>query len=155
MTTDDDTTRAAVQQLLSDYLSLYSEQRWDEWIELWTDDGVLEFPFAPAGRRSRYTGKPEILAYMRPLGGRIKADQIERFEVHAMVDPTTVCFEMAFTGHLAATGAAYDQTYISIIRTRDGKISHYREYWNPLVSIDAAGGREAWTASFGIAEATS
>ncbi|MCU1395019.1 MAG: phenazine biosynthesis protein PhzA/PhzB [Ilumatobacteraceae bacterium] len=144
-----DEDREDTQRLVNEYLRLFSEQRWNEWIELWAEDGVLEFPFAPAGRRCRYVGKDEILAYMQPLGGRMQIDQLEYFDVHPMLDSAVYCFEMGFTGHIVETGAAYDQKYISIIETKDGKIWRYREYWNPIVSIDANGGREAWTAAFG------
>lgn len=153
MTHSDDARPASIPTLLQSYLALYAQQRWDEWIDLWADDGVLEFPFAPAGRKSRYAGKTEILAYMKAtaarMGARIKSEGLEYFTVRPLEDPSAACLEMAVRGRLLETGAPYRQTYISIIETRGGKISLYREYWNPLVSIDANGGREAWTAAFG------
>ena len=149
---DPDEQRANTHDLINTYLHLFSERRWDQWIELWTDDGALEFPFAPTGRCRRYVGKAEILAYMQPLGGRMKIDELENFDVHPMLDPTMFCFEMGFKGHIVETGAAYDQKYISIIETKNGKISRYREYWDPIVSMDANGGRDAWTKNFGSAE---
>ena len=66
-----------------------------------------------------------------------------------MADPATTCFEMGLKGRIVANDAPYRQKYISIIETKAGKLTLYREYWNPLVSIDAQGGREAWTAAFG------
>ena len=48
--------------------------------------------------------------------------------------------------------APYNQKYISIVEMKGGKVSLYREYWNPIVSMDANGGREAWTAAFGSPE---
>ncbi len=145
-----------LQQLVQRYLHLYSLQHWDEWIDLWTDDGVLEFPYAPAGRRCRYAGKADILAYMKAaasrMAGRIKVEGLDYFRMHPMLDPDTGCFEMAVKGRIVGTEAPYDQKYISIIETNDGRISLYREYWNPVVSIDASGGRAAWAAAFGSPE---
>jgi ketosteroid isomerase-like protein len=153
---DADTERAAVQHILQSYMAFYAQQRWDEWIDLWADDGALEFPFAPAGRKSRYAGKADILAYMKAtavrMGGRIKSEGFEYFRVHPMADPAAVCLEMAIKGRVIESGAPYDQKYISIIETKGGKIARYREYWNPLVSMDANGGRAAWTAAFGSPE---
>ena len=137
------------EKLLQDYMLLVSAQRWDEWIDLWAEDGVLEFPYAPPGRRSSYAGKADILAYMKPTAGRLDIDTLEYFDVHPMLDPTTCCFEMAVKGRIAATGVPFQQKYISIVETRDGKISRYREYWNPVVSIAANGSLEAWAAAFG------
>jgi len=83
------------------------------------------------------------------MGGRIKSEGLAYFDVRPMADPSATCLEMAVKGHVVETGEPYLQKYISIIQTKAGKISLYREYWNPLVSIDANGGREAWTAAFG------
>jgi ketosteroid isomerase-like protein len=153
---DDEAERAAIQRSLQNYMLLFSQQRWDEWIDLWTDDGVLEFPFAPPGRRSRYVGKPDILAYMKAvaarMGSRIRSEGLDYFRVHPMRDPATLCLEMAVKGRILETGAPYLQKYISIVEMKGGKLSLYREYWNPLVSMDANGGRDAWTAGFGSPE---
>jgi len=153
---DAETERTAIQHMVQSYLFLFSQQRWDEWIDLWADDGVLEFPFAPAGRRSRYVGKADILAYMKAvaarMAGRIKSEGLDDFHMRPMLDPSTVCLEMGVKGRILETGAPYLQKYISIIETRGGKLSLYREYWNPIVSMDANGGREAWTAAFGSPE---
>ncbi len=156
MSPDAETERAAIQPLVQSYLFLYAQQKWDAWIDLWAEDGVLEFPFAPPGRRSRYVGKADILAYMQAtaarMGGRIRSEGMDYFRLHPMLEPTTVCLEMAVKGRVLETDAPYVQTYISIIETKGGKIALYREYWNPLVSMDANGGREAWTAAFGSPE---
>jgi ketosteroid isomerase-like protein len=153
---DVETARDAIQQIVQRYLYLYAQQSWDDWIDLWADDGVLEFPFAPAGRRSRYVGKADILAYMKAvparMAARIRSEGLDYFDIRPMLDPAMVCLEMGVKGRILETGAPYLQKYVSIIETRSGKLSLYREYWNPLVSMDANGGREAWTATFGSPE---
>lgn len=156
MTDETNNGSAEIQEILQRYMAFYSRQKWDEWIDLWTDDGVLEFPFAPPGRRSRYIGKLDILSYMKAvavrMGGRIKSEGLDYYTLHPMQEPGKVCLEMSIKGHLVESGAPYQQKYISIIETKGGKISVFREYWNPMVSMDANGGREAWTAAFGSPE---
>jgi uncharacterized protein len=152
MSQAEENQRAAIQHILQSYLHLFAQQRWDEWIDLWADDGVLEFPFAPSGRRRRYVGKPEILAYMKPLAGRMKIEELEYFRVHPMLDPAMSCIEMGIKGRIQKTDTPYNQKYVSIIEMKGGKLSLYREYWNPIVSMDANGGRDAWTAAFGSPE---
>lgn len=153
---ESDEQRAAMQQMVQRYMGLYAQQKWDEWIDLWAEDGVLEFPFAPDGRKSRYVGKAEIMAYMRAtharMSGIIRSEGMDYFRIHPMADPGLTCLEMAVKGRVIATDAPYRQKYISIIEMRGGKLASYREYWNPLVSCDANGGREAWTAAFGSPE---
>jgi ketosteroid isomerase-like protein len=62
--------REAVQTMLQSYLFLFSQQRWDEWIDLWADDGVLEFPFAPAGLADRTTDAVRTLTGRPPSSFR-------------------------------------------------------------------------------------
>lgn len=153
---DPEAQRATLQLTVQRYMGLYAQQSWDEWIELWADDGVLEFPFAPAGRKSRYAGRAEILAYMKAthtrMSGLIRSEGMDYFRFHPMADPCVACLEMAVRGKVIATDAPYQQKYISIIEMRGDKLVSYREYWNPLASADASGGLEAWSAAFGSPE---
>ncbi|HEY3889555.1 MAG TPA: nuclear transport factor 2 family protein [Caulobacteraceae bacterium] len=145
----DDDPRAATLQLVRAYQNLLGQKRWDEWIELWAEDGVLDFPFAPAGRQRTYRGKAEILAYMSATPGRVAVDAVDQVRLFPMQDPEIAVVELTIKGHVPTSGAPYDQAYVLFFETKGGKLWRYREYWNPLVSIDAMGGREAWAAGFG------
>ena len=149
MPTPDDPQRAATLRLVSAYQTLLGQKRWDEWIGLWSDDGELDFPFAPAGRQRTYRGKDEILGYMRATPGRVAVDAVDQVRLFPMLDPQLAVAELTIRGHAPATGAPYNQSYVLFFETEGGKLRRYREYWNPLVSIDAQGGREAWTQGFG------
>jgi ketosteroid isomerase-like protein len=41
-----------------------------------------------------------------------------------------------------ATGKPYNQRYISVIETREGRIVKYRDYWNPLILLRAMNAQE-------------
>jgi ketosteroid isomerase-like protein/alkylhydroperoxidase family enzyme len=150
---EDDAVRAATLQLVSAYQALLVEKRWDEWIELWAEDGELCFPFAPLGRKSVYRGRAEIRAYMSAVS-RVTADTVETFRLLPMQDPHVAVIELATKGHAPDTGAPYNQSFVLIVETKDGKIWRYREYWNPLVTIDALGDRQTWTDGFGSPDPT-
>lgn len=145
----DDEIRSNTLALVTSYQRLLLEQHWDEWIELWTDDAELTFPFAPIGRQSTYRGKPQILCYMRATPGHVAIDGVREMRLFPMLDPNVAVVEVAIEGHIPTTRAPYDQRYVLFFEARGGKLWRYREYWNPLISIDAMGGRERWTAGFG------
>ncbi len=140
-------TRRRTLELAQGYLALLSQGRLEEWIRLWHEEAVLEFPFAPLGRASAYVGKADILAYMRSTRGRISTDKVEEIRLHPSTDPTVLVVELVTRGHMVDSGVSYDQRYVSVFECRDGLIWRYREYWNPLVSIEAHGGLENWLAS--------
>ncbi len=57
---------------------------------------------------------------------------------HDTVDPSLVIAEFRSVGTARPTGKPYEQTCISVVRTdADALITHYLDYWNPLVAIEA------------------
>jgi hypothetical protein len=132
-----DDVRKNTLELVQSYQTLMSQRRFDEWIELWAEDGTCEFPFAAEGVLRVYSGKPEILAYMAAAAGKIAIDSIAHFRVHPMLDPEVAAVELATNGRAVATGRPYNQRYVAFVEVKNGKIWRYREYWNPLISIEA------------------
>jgi ketosteroid isomerase-like protein len=126
------------------YLELLQAQDWDKWINLWADDAVLEFPFAPKNRPSIYRGKQDILTYMSSTTRIIVVDSVSKLNISPMLDPNKIVIELAINGHLISNGATYNQLYVTFFEFESGKIKYYREYWNPIVSIEAYGSYEAW-----------
>ncbi len=129
--------RLAAQHTVREHLRLTVAGLTDEWVMLFAPDAVLEFPFAPAGVPRKVAGREALLAHMRQFP--------EMFEVifvdlvfHDTVDPSLVIAEFRSMGTARPTGKPYEQTCISVVRTDDdAHITHYLDYWNPLVAIEA------------------
>ncbi|MFC9114817.1 MULTISPECIES: nuclear transport factor 2 family protein [Streptomyces] len=134
-----DPTRAAARQVFLDHLDLLTSGRAEEWTELFTEDGVLEFPYAPPGYPTRLQGRGELFAHIAnfPKAFRLEMKDVR---IHETVDPTLVIAELRSEGIALETGRPYNQSYISVVETVDGKISRYVDYWNPLVAMDSLGG---------------
>lgn len=118
----------------------------DSLLDLFAVDVVFEFPYAPDGLPKRLEGKAALAAHLERLGPLLSFGSMELGNVYA--DGTTVIFEFSCRGEGVATGAPYDQVYISVVTFREGRIAHYRDYWNPLVVLTALGGTEAAAAAF-------
>jgi len=76
------------------YLELLQAQDWDKWIELWADDAILEFPFAPKNRPSIYRGKRDILTYMSSTTRSIVVDSVAELKISPMLDPNKIVVEL-------------------------------------------------------------
>lgn len=109
-------------------------------LDMLADDVVMDFPYAPPGMATRLDGKAAIARHLQDLGGRIAFDHMGRPTVFATTDPDVTLVEFDGFGRGLSTDEPYDQRYISIIRTRNGRIVHYRDYWNPLVLLRALRG---------------
>ena len=133
----DDEIRQANLAVMQRYRTLLFAQRFDEWIELWADDGICEFPFAAEDGPKRLEGKAEILGYMTRFPSKFSIEGVDRLQIHQCLDPNTVIAELAIRGRASGTGKPYNQQYVVVAQLRDGKLAHYREYWNPLVSAEA------------------
>ena len=143
MATQDDKVREQTLGMARSYMVLLKDRRFDEWIELWADDGTCEFPYAPEGRRL-LEGKQAIYAYMTSYPDVMAIDSVAEMRVHTMLNPEIAAVELAINGRALATGRPYNQRYVIFIEARGGKIWRYREYWNSLVAIEAFGGVDPW-----------
>lgn len=112
----------------------------ESFVDMAADDVVMEFPYAPPGMVTRLESKAAIAEHLKNLGGMLEFDRMGEPVVHRSTDPDLFVLEFAGYGKGVETGEPYDQQYISVIRLRDGKIVHYRDYWNPLVVLRALRG---------------
>ncbi|MFE8005080.1 nuclear transport factor 2 family protein [Streptomyces sp. NPDC057418] len=113
-------------------LRLLLDKDIEGWIALCDDDAVFEFPFAPNGFPSKLEGREAVAAYMRGYPDSIDLREIPRLEIHALRDPDTVVAEWRGVGRVVASGAPYEMSYVAFVTVKDGRITRYRDYWNPL-----------------------
>ncbi|MEV5378882.1 nuclear transport factor 2 family protein [Streptomyces nondiastaticus] len=108
------------------------------WLDLWAEDGVMEFPFAAPGRPRRLEGRAAVAAYMRDYPDHIDLHDFPEVRIHETTDPGTIVVEMRGVGRWVKSGGPFDMTYIAVVSVRDGRFSSYRDYWNPL-AVDEPG----------------
>ena len=105
----------------------------DALADLYTDDYVLEMPYAKP-EPVRVEGLATVQAYLR------RAFETFRFELTITssweIDGGVVA-EYTSEGRVVPTGRRYANTYIGVWLFRDGRIHHTREYYDPIVSAEA------------------
>lgn len=125
------------QHALAEHLRLVSSGQIDEWIELYAADGIVEFPFAPAGVPTRVQGHEALIAHMRgfPQTFDVKFVDVKFIET---TDPRTAVAEYRSEGTTISTGKPYEQTVITVIHLdEEGLVERFVDYWNPLVVIES------------------
>ncbi|GLU49963.1 nuclear transport factor 2 family protein [Nocardiopsis ansamitocini] len=110
------------------------------YLDLLDDEVVFEFPFAPQGRPRRLEGKSDVAAYMAHLPGTLDVDKAPSVRIHGTTDPGALIAEMSIEGRIKATAAPFSQQYVVFLDVVDGRITSYRDYWNPLAVLDMAAG---------------
>lgn len=117
-------------------LRLLVDKNIPAWVDLWDTDGVLEFPFAPDGWPKRLDGKAAIGDYMRGYPDHIDVHDFPDVEIHRTTVAETIVVEMRGVGRLVETDKPFDMSYIAVVTVKNGLITHYRDYWNPLAVQD-------------------
>ncbi len=104
----------------------------DGWMDIYAPDAVHEFPFAPEGRPRRLEGRDAIATYMGALvnGGRMRFGSFSDIRVREAGDELIIEAD----GHhqRMADDAPVDLSYIWFITRRDGLVTNFRDYMNPL-----------------------
>lgn len=100
----------------------------DDWLALFHDDIVFEFPFAPPPAPTRLEGKEALTTHVKGrVARRLVAPRVENLTIYQSVDPTTLTAEMTVRGE-----GGPDRPAIAVVSVHDGLITLYRDYWNPL-----------------------
>lgn len=141
---------ASAEALLRQHLDLILRDH-ARWLELFDDAAVVEFPYAGGlGTSARLEGKPAIDAYFARAASEFLELRFAEPRVHVAaghgVGVSVAIAEVHGSARIAQTGRPYEQDYVMVLEARDGKITRYREYWNPLPGIETFGGAEALAA---------
>ena len=102
----------------------------DGWMEIYADDAVHEFPFAPEGAPRSLERRNVVAACMAQCPWRIGFGSLTDLRVREAGDELIV----EATGHhrRVSDDAPRDLGYVWFITRRDGKVTRIRDYMNPL-----------------------
>lgn len=109
----------------------------EDYANLFTEDAVQEYPYAPAPFAKELKGRDAITAYIANVTQSATKWNFTDFIFSSTSDPNTVFVEFKGSALVTATGKIYDQIYIGRITLQGEQIKHYREFWNPSWILDA------------------
>jgi len=102
--------------------------------DLFAEDGVLRFPFAPPGMPREIRGREAIRAARTSEAGSrslLVMDAVE-LVVRETDDPEVVVTEIEHHGHSHALDGPYRFRALAVVRVRDGEIVSYDDYMDPI-----------------------
>jgi ketosteroid isomerase-like protein len=91
----------------------------------------IEHPYAPDGQL-RIVGRAALVAHMRDALARFTVEHAATRSVYHCEPRGAVIVEFDLAGHRLPSGKEYKQQCVGIIETNGGRITRFREYWNPL-----------------------
>jgi uncharacterized protein len=135
--------KPTILSIMKDALGERVDPAASSFIDMMSEDFVMEFPYARPGMQTRIEGRTAVIAYLASVMGSVSVETIDNVIVHETADPEVVIVEFDGHGRALKVGEPYDQRYISVIRARGGKIVHYKDYWNPIQGLKAQLGSAA------------
>src|SRR6266581_7774180 len=113
----------------------------DGFAALFAPDAVIESSFAgPPGTPVRMEGREAIREYSRRvMASPLRLEDFEVAELYQTQDPAVVITEMRAKGTVTTTGRRFTTTSVQIIRIRDGRIVHSRDFADPRILENAIG----------------
>jgi ketosteroid isomerase-like protein len=119
-------------------LALADEMRVEELIEYFTDDAVMELPFAPGRMEKRYAGKEAILGFQCFARDSFSTFSMVVDAVHETADPDVVVVEHHSDGVVRENGRPYRNRYVTFFTFDDaGRVRSWREYYDAGVVVRA------------------
>lgn len=132
--------RQRARQVVLDFLTGLEEKDMERVNGVWADDAVQEMPYVPAGFPSRVVGKEALIRHYAgwPQSAG-KANFTNGIRIYPTQDPEIVAVEYHGVSEIVTTGRIYDQRYFGLFHVQDGKITLFREYFDPNVFARAFG----------------
>jgi ketosteroid isomerase-like protein len=123
--------------LMGEFLRCIEASDFDALSNLLCEDAVFDFPFRASGDPIS-SGRGVITESLRTGFGRfLKTIRFEILGSYPSEDGRSVVTEYSSEGERQA-GGTYRNRYICVLQARDGRIAHFREYYNPLALAPAA-----------------
>ncbi|MDB5066459.1 MAG: hypothetical protein JWM18_2893 [Chloroflexi bacterium] len=109
----------------------------DHFFELFTDDAVTEYVITVPGFPRRVEGRDALAELYRGYGDTTVLDSADGLAVHHDRETSVVVLEYAVHGRVVSTGQLYNNRFVSVITIRDRRITHWRDYLDPLAVFDS------------------
>jgi ketosteroid isomerase-like protein len=123
------------------YIDAINVWDFDKKRELLADDAVFEMPYAPPGFDRRLEGRETILAFVQTVPSIIDAENLHDVKMHTFHDdPAEVVATYKSDMEIKPKMVPYKNDYIARWTVRDGKITYFAEYYDPIRLVEALGG---------------
>jgi ketosteroid isomerase-like protein len=109
----------------------------EHFFDTFAEDAIFESLYVFPGWPRTIRGRASLVDQLSGYGGNITLHSSDGLVVHRSQDPRVVILEYEVHGKIVATGAPYDNRFISVVTVENRKIVHWRDYMDSLA---------AWTA---------
>jgi ketosteroid isomerase-like protein len=111
----------------------------EDFFDTLAEDAVFEYVVSVPGHPRHVAGREAVAELYRDYGETIVLDGSDELAVHRDREASVVVLEYAVHGRAVSTGHAYHNHFVSVITIKDRKITHWRDYLDPVAVFNAIG----------------
>jgi uncharacterized protein len=111
----------------------------EDYFDLLAEDVVFEYVISVPGYPRRVEGRRSIVELYSDYGDYMTMRSADNLRVYRDREADVVILEYEVHGEAAQTGRPYDNRFVSIVTIKDRKVTHWRDYLDPVAVFDATG----------------
>ncbi|MGV9271500.1 nuclear transport factor 2 family protein [Kitasatospora sp. NPDC003701] len=111
----------------------------EHFFDLLAEDVVVEYVVSVPGYPRRVRGRQAVADLYRGYGDIMVLHSADELAVHRDPATSVVVLEYAVHGKAVQTGRAYDNHFVSVITIENRRVTHWRDYLDPVAVFRAVG----------------
>jgi ketosteroid isomerase-like protein len=111
----------------------------EDYFDLLTEGVIFEYVISVPGYPRRVEGRQNIIDLYSGYGDYMDLRSADSLRVHRDRETSVVVLEYEVHGKSVQTGRPYNNRFVSVVTVNDGKVTHWRDYLDPVAVFDASG----------------
>ncbi len=111
----------------------------EDYFDLLAEDVIFEYVISVPGYPQRVDGRQGIIDLYSNYDDYMTVHTADNLRVYRDPDASVVVLEYEVHGESVPTGRPYNNRFVSIVTVKDHKVTHWRDYLDPVAVFDAAG----------------
>ena len=111
----------------------------EDYFDLLADDVVVEYVISVPGYPGRVEGRQAVIDLYSGYDDYMAVHTADNLRVYRDPEASVAVLEYEVHGESVLTGRPYNNRFASIITVKDRKVTHWRDYLDPIAVFDASG----------------
>jgi ketosteroid isomerase-like protein len=111
----------------------------EDYFDLLADDVVFEYVVSVPGYPRRVEGRQNVIDLYSSYDDYMTVHTADSLRVYRDPEASVVVIEYEVHGESVQTGRPYNNRFVSIVTVKDRKVTHWRDYLDPIAVFDAGG----------------
>lgn len=132
--------REQSKQIVRDYIDALNGWDFPRLEQLIDEHAVMHLPYVPPGVESRYEGRANMIAFMREVAKSIPCENLHDLKLDTLHDAPGDVIGI-YKSDMRISGRPYRNEYITLFKIRNGRVTYFGEYFDPIRLLLAMGGK--------------